>query len=183
MLLSRWAIDGAGGMTLISGGTFTRGSNRFYPEERPKRNVRVDAFWIDDAPVTNREFSAFARATGQVTFAEIAPDPRDYPGMPPELAQPGSLVFNKTRGQATWLICFECLRSNIPELRWPQSQRHAHAIHDLLHRIFQRVLEGFTKGGFICPMMTHQNIKEHKADAYQPPLRNIGWKIVDPLTH
>jgi formylglycine-generating enzyme required for sulfatase activity len=90
--------DHTAGMTFIPGGTFTMGSNRFYPEEKPTRKVRVDAFWIDYAPVTNREFSAFVAATGRVTFAEIAPDPRDYPGMPPELAQPGSLVFHKTRG-------------------------------------------------------------------------------------
>ncbi|WP_295636891.1 SUMF1/EgtB/PvdO family nonheme iron enzyme [Novosphingobium sp.] len=30
--------------------------------------------------------------------AEIAPDPRDYPGLLPELAQPGSLVFEPTDG-------------------------------------------------------------------------------------
>jgi sulfatase modifying factor 1 len=84
------------GMVHLPGGTFTMGSENFYPEERPLRRVKVDPFWIDEAPVTNRQFAAFVAATGHKTFAEIAPDPRDYPGMDPALAQPGSLVFRKT---------------------------------------------------------------------------------------
>jgi len=74
------------------------GSERFYPEERPLRQVRVDPFWIDAAPVTNADFRTFVEATGYVTLAEIAPDPKDYPGMKPELAKPGSLVFARTEG-------------------------------------------------------------------------------------
>lgn len=83
-------------MVHIPGGTFTMGSEAFYPEERPLRRVKLDDFWIDAAPVTNRHFAEFVAATGHVTFAEIAPDPADYPGMDPALAQPGSLVFRKT---------------------------------------------------------------------------------------
>jgi sulfatase modifying factor 1 len=86
------------GMRHLPGGTFTMGSERFYPEERPLRRVRVDAFWIDETPVTNREFARFVEATGYRTVAQIPPDPADYPGMPPELARPGSLVFERTRG-------------------------------------------------------------------------------------
>lgn len=85
-------------MIHVPGGTFSMGSDRFYPEEAPVRQARVDPFWIDATPVTNAEFAAFVAATGHVTFAEIAPDPRDYPGMRPELAQPGSLVFEMTAG-------------------------------------------------------------------------------------
>ena len=83
-------------MIAIPGGTFGMGSERFYPEEAPVRQVRVDPFRIDATPVTNRAFAAFVEATGHRTFAEIAPDPRDYPGMNPALAQPGSLVFERT---------------------------------------------------------------------------------------
>jgi formylglycine-generating enzyme required for sulfatase activity len=81
------------GMICLTGGEFTMGSERFYPEERPARRVRVDAFWIDETPVTNREFGIFVEATAYRTFAEIAPNPIDYPGMSAELAKPGSLVF------------------------------------------------------------------------------------------
>jgi formylglycine-generating enzyme required for sulfatase activity len=83
-------------MIHLAGGTFAMGSDRFYPEEAPVRRVRVDPFWIDETPVTNVQFAEFVAATGHVTFAEIAPDPKDYPGMPPELAQPGSAVFEMT---------------------------------------------------------------------------------------
>lgn len=84
------------GMIWVQGGTFAMGSERFYPEEAPVRQVSVDGFWIDSTPVTNRQFAAFVEATGHITSAQIAPDPRDYPGMLPEMAHPGSLVFHKT---------------------------------------------------------------------------------------
>jgi formylglycine-generating enzyme required for sulfatase activity len=48
--------------------------------------------------VTNREFRRFVEATGHVTFAEIAPDPKDYPGALPHMLKPGSLVFTPPRG-------------------------------------------------------------------------------------
>jgi sulfatase modifying factor 1 len=86
------------GMIHLSGGAFAMGSENFYPEEAPVRRVRVDPFWIDEVPVTNRDFASFVAATGHVTLAEIAPDPKDYPGLLPELAQPGSLVFEPTAG-------------------------------------------------------------------------------------
>ncbi|OJU18050.1 MULTISPECIES: formylglycine-generating enzyme family protein [unclassified Sphingomonas] len=85
-------------MIALPGGTFTMGSERFYPEEAPVRRVRVDPFRIDAAPVTNRAFARFVAETGYVTFAEIAPDPADYPDIDPALAQPGSLVFTKSAG-------------------------------------------------------------------------------------
>lgn len=84
------------GMIRLSGGEFAMGSDRFYPEEGPVRRVHVDPFWMDVAPVTNAQFAVFVAATGHVTLAEVAPDPRDYPGMPPELAKPGSAVFELT---------------------------------------------------------------------------------------
>jgi formylglycine-generating enzyme required for sulfatase activity len=85
-----------GDMRPIAGGVFTMGSTAFYEEERPLRRVKVDPFWIDETPVTNRRFAEFIAATGHVTLAEIAPDPADYPGMDLSLAKPGSLVFTKT---------------------------------------------------------------------------------------
>ena len=56
----------------IPGGTFRMGSDRHYPEEAPSHTVTVDGFWIDRTPVTNRQFKEFVRATGHVTFAEVA---------------------------------------------------------------------------------------------------------------
>lgn len=85
-------------MRHLSGGVFAMGSQHFYPEEAPVRQVRVDPFWIEKVPVTNDEFARFVAATGHRTLAEIAPDPADYPGMSIEMAQPGSLVFERTKG-------------------------------------------------------------------------------------
>jgi formylglycine-generating enzyme required for sulfatase activity len=82
-----------GGMVYIPGGTFRMGSGKHYPEEAPVHRVTVDAFWIDRTPVTNRAFRKFVNATGHVTFAEIPPDPKDYPGALPTMLKPGSLVF------------------------------------------------------------------------------------------
>jgi formylglycine-generating enzyme required for sulfatase activity len=86
------------GMRRLEGGRFRMGSERFYPEEAPTRSVRVDPFWIDETPVTNDQFAHFIAETGHVTLAEIAPDPKDYPGLSPEMAKAGSLVFEKTPG-------------------------------------------------------------------------------------
>jgi formylglycine-generating enzyme len=81
-------------MVFVSGGTFRMGSDQHYPEEAPSHRVSVDGFWIDRAPVTNREFRRFVEATGHVTFAEQVPDPKDYPGALPDMLRAGSLVFN-----------------------------------------------------------------------------------------
>ena len=80
-------------MVWIEGGEFRMGSDVHYPEEAPAHRVRVNGFFIDPYPVTNREFREFVRATGHVTFAEIAPDPKDYPGALPNMLRAGSLVF------------------------------------------------------------------------------------------
>jgi formylglycine-generating enzyme len=85
-------------MLELPGGTFTMGSDRFYPEEAPARNVSVDAFWIDRHPVTVAEFRRFVNATGHETWAEKAPVAADYPDADPEALVPGSLVFQKTAG-------------------------------------------------------------------------------------
>ena len=81
-------------MIWIPGGTFRMGSDRHYAEEAPAHRVTVGGFWIDRTPVTNRQFREFVRATGHVTFAEIAPDPKYYPGALPNMLRAGSLVFN-----------------------------------------------------------------------------------------
>jgi formylglycine-generating enzyme len=84
-------------MVWIAGATFAMGSDHHYPEEAPAHRVAVDGFWIDRCAVTNRQFAAFARATGHVTVAERPPDPADFPGAPPENLRAGSLVFTRTR--------------------------------------------------------------------------------------
>lgn len=80
-------------MQWIPGGTFRMGSDKHYPEEAPVHRVTVDGFWMDRTPVTNGDFRRFVAATGYVTFAEIPPDPKDYPGALPHMLFAGSLVF------------------------------------------------------------------------------------------
>ena len=82
-------------MVLIPGGTFRMGSDHHYPEEAPAHSVTVSDFWMDRTPVTNRQFRQFVEATGHITFAEIPPNPKDYPGASPEMLYAGSLVFQQ----------------------------------------------------------------------------------------
>jgi len=80
-------------MVFIEGGTFRMGSDKHYSEEAPAHNVTVSGFFIDPTPVTNAQFRKFVEATGHVTFAEIPPDRKDYPGALPHMLKAGSLVF------------------------------------------------------------------------------------------
>ena len=58
------------------------------------RAERVDDFLIEITQVTNAQFARFVAETGHVIFAQIAPDPADYRGIDPSLAQRGLLVFD-----------------------------------------------------------------------------------------
>src|SRR6266536_2209160 len=97
-MLSSAVIDrsdtGFDGMLRIPGGTFRMGSDGHYPEEAPVHRVTVDPFYVDRTPVTNRQFKEFVKATGHITFAELPPDPKDYPGALPHMLYAGSLVFS-----------------------------------------------------------------------------------------
>jgi sulfatase modifying factor 1 len=97
-------------MVWLQGGTFQMGSDNHYPEEAPRHPVRVDGFWIDPTPTSNAQFAAFVEATGHVTFAEIAPDPKDYPGLLPQYCFPGSLVFSPPHSPvdtSDWAVWWE----------------------------------------------------------------------------
>ena len=98
------------GMVWIPGGTFIMGTteevtpenpDRFKRDEYPAHEVTLDGFWMDVAPVTNRQYAEFADATGYVTFAEKKPTREDFAasGVDTSLIQekdlvPGSICFN-----------------------------------------------------------------------------------------
>ena len=103
------ALAEARNMVWLPGGAFTMGSDRHYPEERPERRAQTDGFWIDETPVTNRQFADFAEATGYRTFAEIPPRAEDYPGAPPENLRAGSMVFTGSS---------QPVRPDQPEMWW-----------------------------------------------------------------
>ncbi|MDD3444443.1 MAG: formylglycine-generating enzyme family protein [Zavarzinia sp.] len=69
----------------VPAGTYRLGSDDHYPEERPARRLRVEAFALARRPVTNGDFARFAGETGYVTEAERG-------------ERPGSAVFTMTAG-------------------------------------------------------------------------------------
>ena len=85
-------------MVWIPSANYQMGSNNHYPEERPAHRVTVDGFWIDRHPITSERFARFVAETGHVTFAEIPPDPAQYPGALPHMLYAGSLVFVRPEG-------------------------------------------------------------------------------------
>ncbi|HEU5118605.1 MAG TPA: formylglycine-generating enzyme family protein [Isosphaeraceae bacterium] len=82
------------GMVWIPPGTFWMGGNDpNMTDTQPTHRVMLDGYWMDQSEVTNAEFAQFVKATGYKTVAERKPDPKDFPGAPPENLVPGSLVF------------------------------------------------------------------------------------------
>src|SRR5882757_1289879 len=77
------------GMATVPSGFFLMGSDEHYPEERPAHEEQVEAFWLDEHPVTNAEFRRFVRDTGYVTLAERIPDAADFAGAQPQDLVPG----------------------------------------------------------------------------------------------
>ena len=92
-MVSSSTSDCRDGMVAIPAGDYQVGSDRFYPEESPVRQVSIASFEIDQAPVTNAEFQKFVDATGYQTVSERPPDPTLYPDLPPEEQIPESVVF------------------------------------------------------------------------------------------
>ncbi len=124
-------------MVWIPGGTFHMGSDRHYAEEAPAHRVHVDPFWMDRTPVTNRQFKEFVKATGHVTFAEIPPDPNDYPGALPHMLYAGSLVFTPPgypvdlRNWAQWWTFLKGADWRHPY--GPKSNIHGMSDHPVVH--------------------------------------------------
>jgi len=127
-------------MAWIPGGTFRMGSDRHYPEEAPTHRVSVDGFWIDRHPVTNLDFMRFVKATGHVSFAERAPDPKDYPGCLPEMIYAGSLVFTPPSHRADlryWGEWWQLLKgANWRRPYGPKSNIHGLDHHPVVHVTF-----------------------------------------------
>lgn len=128
------------GMIAIPGGTFRMGSDAHYPEEGPSHMVRVDPFLMDATPVTNAQFARFVEETGWKTLAETPPDPRDYPGIQPDMIRAGSLLFNKPQGPVPltdftqwWSFCFgACWRAPLgpgSDLRGLEDHPVVHIAH------------------------------------------------------
>ena len=85
-------------MTLVAGGTFLMGSNKFYLDEGPVHERSLPAFYIDVCEVTNSQYADFVHDTGYVTVAERPLRREDFPGADPATLVPGSMVFTPTSG-------------------------------------------------------------------------------------
>jgi formylglycine-generating enzyme required for sulfatase activity len=105
-------------MKWIRGGVFTMGSDKYYPEEKPIHDVRLNSFWIETYEVSNDEFTKFVDATNHTTFAEIAPDAETYPDALPELLVAGSLVFKRPDRQPKNLQDYTQWWAWVPGSNW-----------------------------------------------------------------
>jgi formylglycine-generating enzyme len=124
-------------MVHVPAGRFRMGSDDFYPEERPVREVAVADLWVDEHPVTNAEFRRFVKDTGHVTVAERAPDPADFPGADPRVLVPGSQVFTPTPGPVP-LDDWTRWWAWVPGADWthplgPTSTLHGRELHPVVH--------------------------------------------------
>ena len=63
-------VTAQNGMMRIPFGTFTMGATDGGEFERPRHEVSVDTYWIDETLVTNAAFAAFVKATHHKTDAE-----------------------------------------------------------------------------------------------------------------
>jgi formylglycine-generating enzyme required for sulfatase activity len=90
------------GMVWVPGGWFWMGGEEKFPDTLPVHLVYVDGFWMDKTEVTNAQFERFVQATGYQTVAERKPDPKDFPGVPPENLVAGSIVFTPPRGEVSF---------------------------------------------------------------------------------
>jgi sulfatase modifying factor 1 len=123
------------GMVALPGGTFSMGSEEFYAEEAPVREVTVGAFAIDRHPVTVAEFRRFVSETGYVTEAERELVAERYPDADPALLVPGSLVFRPTAGPVS-LRDVRAWWEYVPGARWSAPEgagstvrgRHRHPV-------------------------------------------------------
>lgn len=128
-LPNRFAASAPQGMVRIPGGEFTMGSDNAdsKKDEKPVHRVKVDPFWMDATPVTNRQFKEFVDATGYVTTAEKAPTleeimkqvPPGTPEPPVELLVPSSLVFKPSTGPVS-------LKSNRAWWEWREGANWKH---------------------------------------------------------
>lgn len=124
-------------MAWIPSGTFKMGSDIFYPEERPVRQVSVEGFQIDACQVTNQQFGEFVDNTGYVTETERPPDSALYPQADPALLVPGSLVFTPPCGPVS-LFDYRAWWAYVPGANWrhpqgPDSSLDGRERHPVVH--------------------------------------------------
>jgi formylglycine-generating enzyme len=94
------------GMVYIPSGKLHMGGDneQAAPNELPKHEIQLNAFWMDETEVTNAQFQKFVAATNYITVAERPIDweamkkelPPNTPKPADSLLQPGALVFHQS---------------------------------------------------------------------------------------
>ena len=133
------------GMLWIPGGEFWMGCEECgMPDALPVHLVTVAGFWMDTTPVTNADFNRFVLATQYVTIAERKPDPREFPGVPPDKLVPGSIVFTPP-AHAVPLDDFSQWWSYVPGANWRHPEGPGSTLtgldnHPVVHIAFEDAL-------------------------------------------
>jgi formylglycine-generating enzyme required for sulfatase activity len=148
-------------MRRVPGGSFLMGSEAFYEEEAPVRRVDVDAFLIDEHPVTVAEFRRFVKATGYVTVAERPLDPADYPGADAADLVPGALVFRPSRGPVD-LRDVRNWWSYVPGATWQRPEGPAS--------------DTYTRGRHPVTQVAHEDAEAYAAWAGKALPTEIEWE-------
>lgn len=91
------------GMVFIPGGEFSmggvnpislqEGGKETMNDSRPIHRVKAHGFFMDATEVTNSQFEEFVHATGFKTVAEITPTREEFPTVPEDMLEAGSIVF------------------------------------------------------------------------------------------
>lgn len=123
------ALENPPGMVWVESKEFVMGSDNVdaRKDEKPPHAVSVKSFWMDETPVTNRQFALFVEATHYTTTAEKAPTLQEImaqvpPGTPPPTPDKlvaASLVFKPTEGPVS-------LKSNRLWWEWKKGANWRH---------------------------------------------------------
>jgi formylglycine-generating enzyme required for sulfatase activity len=168
-------------MVAIPAGRFRMGSDDHYPEERPAHERRVEAFGLDEHPVTNAQFRRFVADTGYRTVAEQPPSTADFPDADPAELVPGSLVFRSTPGPVP-LDDWRRWWSWTPGATWrapegPGSTLHGRERHPVVHVAFEDALAYADWVGAVLPTEAEW---EYAARAGRPPTTYAWGDQVTP---
>jgi sulfatase modifying factor 1 len=125
-------------MVLIKGGTFSIGSNEFYPEERSAEDVTVTRFCLGKYEITNAQFAQFVEETGYVTIAERPLSVEQFPNLPESERAPGSVVFRIPKPLPDGSIGYLSWWHWVPGANWrhpegPESNLEGRENHPVVH--------------------------------------------------
>ncbi len=153
----------------VPAGTSCQGSDRHYPEERPAREVQVEAFRVARTPTTVEQFAAFVDATGYLTRAE-----RDLGGSAVFTPPRGPVDLRDPRAWWTWVTGASW---RAPD--GPGSDVTGREQHPVVHVVLEDARAFAAWAGLRLP---HEREWEHAALGGQPspgdgaPVDAVVWR-------